>query len=253
MHRRKKRKNVDSGRACVVCQKRPWLASLADGMGGEGESSLLKTNIVDEAVERCGHQFCFSCILAKFESPQRQFFPCPSCGAPVRQRTLENSTRLESDAARSREKRARVMKIRNKGPESFTTMEEFDNYQEESARIIDNLEDFREVADTEKALVDYERQYRREIELNESKKNSRRTEERNRARLELEHLKEAKLVASTRDVIRPSKLGDSTTRSPTGVPASLADGPSDLFLTQPKPLRHPDLRFRSTLSTPCQQ
>lgn len=250
MHRRKKRKLVDAERACIVCQKQPWLASLAGGIGGEAESSLLKTNIVDEALERCGHQFCFSCIQANFDSTQRQFFPCPSCGAPVRQRTLENSTRLEADAARSRDKRAKVMKIRNKGPDAFATIEEFDNYLEESARIIDNLEDFREVDDTERSLVDYERQHRGEIELNESKKNSRRIEERNRARLELELLKEAKRVASTRDALQPSRHGDEASSSPTGVTASFIDGPQDLFLTQPKPLRYPDPRLRASLSIP---
>jgi len=168
----------------------------------------------------------------------------------VRQKTLKDETLEEAEATRSRDKRARVMKIRNKGVESFASMEEFDVYSEESANIVDNLENYQKVEETEKALDEYERQYRAEIELNESKKNSRRTEERNRARLEHERLEEAKRVARASDALgrRP---GASAVSGAAEDNASVIDGPQDLSLMQPRPLRCPQPKSRPPLSAPA--
>lgn len=225
-----------SSRSCVVCLKRPWLDVLSND---NNDASLLRANIVDDAAERCGHQFCASCVASRFDASQRHFFSCPSCGAPVRQRTLKDGTLEEAEAVRFREKHAKVAKIRNRGAESFASAEEFGAYQEKSADLVHSLVHFVGAEESERALDEYERHHRVEIELNESKKNSRRLEERNLFRQENDLLEGTKRQHRTRDALLGQYPGPNDNASAAEKATIFIDGPQDLVLMQPQPLRCP--------------
>lgn len=152
----------------------------------------MKVNYIDTAAQRCGHDFCGTCLAAELggasSSRTAHSFPCPGqlpdgllCGQTVKQKTLRGETSLaEQEALRHRDKRRLVQKVRNRDQDSFETLEHFNAYQAESEDLVYALLalDGAELAEAEAHLAAYKQENDEQIAMAESRKASRRAEER---------------------------------------------------------------------------
>lgn len=85
-------------------------------------------------INQCGHKFCKSCTDRKFS--QKSSFQCPVCGSSIKRNTISEKTLDEIEANEDVKVRRRINDIYNKEERDFSTLREYNDYQEEKEDII---------------------------------------------------------------------------------------------------------------------
>mmetsp|Transcript_23378 Transcript_23378/g.43484 ORF Transcript_23378/g.43484 Transcript_23378/m.43484 type:complete len:360 (+) Transcript_23378:154-1233(+) len=85
-------------------------------------------------INHCGHKFCKSCTDRKFS--QKSSFVCPVCGSSIKRNTISEKTLDEIEASEDVKVRRRINDIYNKEERDFSTLLEYNDYQEEKEDII---------------------------------------------------------------------------------------------------------------------
>lgn len=117
---------------------------------------------------KCGHKFCDDCINK--EMARKRQFSCPTCGIPVTREKLSTKGLDETEVERDFIIRRKIKAIYNKTEEDFSTLLEFQNYEEDVEDMIFNLVQGIDEEETQKKIELFQKNNISNITQKQSKK-----------------------------------------------------------------------------------
>lgn len=114
-------------------------------------------------LSECGHRFCSNCI-----AEQKKNFPCPHCSSLVKLNALVAKTNDEYEVERDVNIRRKLKNIFNQTESDFSSLFEYQCYQEFVEDCIYNLAHGIEVQKTSESIEEYRLTHRESIIRNQA-------------------------------------------------------------------------------------
>lgn len=119
-------------------------------------SNLNEKPFLINTVPTCGHKFCETCIQRELN--RKRSFLCSICNTAVTKDKLSSKTFEEIEVEKDVAMRRKIKTLFNKTEDDFTTLEEYENYQEKIEDIIYNLVHEINVTETKEMIDSYEKE-----------------------------------------------------------------------------------------------